>query len=328
VNQSKINWSLRILDTPEEMKLVEDLQRQVWPGSETDVIPLHVLVTVAHNGGLVIGGFSGPAGDPVGDASQAETGLIGFVYGFPGLYFTPDGARPKHCSHELGVHPGYRDQGLGFALKRAQWQMVRRQGLDLITWTYDPLLSRNAHLNISRLGAVCNTYLREVYGEMRDEMNAGLPSDRFQVDWWVNSQRVDRRLSKRARPPLDLANCLAAGAWIVNPTGITNGWPRPPAQLPSHMEVISEHKQEGESNLLLVEIPADFPGLKAADPGLALEWRMHTRILFESLFSQGYLVTDFVHLPASQPRSFYVLSHGESTLPAVSKSSDRRIGEE
>jgi predicted GNAT superfamily acetyltransferase len=343
VNPPQNNWTLHILDAPDEMMLVEDLQRQVWPGSETDVIPLHILVTAVHNGGLVVGGFSGGAGSSTEEAGGEEAGLseaglgeagpekgalIGFVFGFPGLYFTPDGARPKHCSHELGVHPAYRDQGLGFTLKRAQWQMIRRQGLDLITWTYDPLLSRNAHLNIARLGAVCNTYLRELYGEMRDGLNAGLPSDRFQLDWWVNSRRVDRRLSKRARPPLDLAHCLSAGAWIVNPTRVAGGWPRPPEQLPAHLEVLSGHKQAGESNLLLVEIPADFPALKDADPGLALEWRLHTRLLFESLFSQGYLVTDFVHLPGTQPRSFYVLTHGESTLQAISKMTDRRIGEE
>ncbi len=325
VKSSQIEWTLRILEKPAEMQQVENLQRLIWPGSETDVTPLHVLVTVARNGGLVIGAF---LEDGVEEREEQEPRLIGFVYGFPGLYFTPDGPRPKHCSHEMGVHPQYRNLGLGFALKRAQWQMVRRQGLDLITWTYDPLLSRNAHLNIARLGAVGNTYLREVYGEMRDELNVGLPSDRFQVDWWVNSPRVNRRLSKRARRPLDLAHCLSAGAWIVNPTRISNGWPRPPEALPERLATISSPREGGESNLLLVEIPADFQALKAADLGLALEWRLHSRALFESLFDQGYLVTDFVYLPGSQPRSFYVLSHGESTLQAISRTSDRRIGDE
>ena len=323
-----MNWTLRILEKPEEMKWVEDLHRLVWPGSETDVIPMHVLITAAHNGGLVIGAFDQPGNAPnqgAGLPSSKEEGrLIGFVHGFPGLYFTPDGPRPKHCSHELGVHPEYRGQGLGFALKRAQWQMVRRQGLDLITWTFDPLMSRNAYLNIAKLGAVCNTYYEEMYGEMRDELNVGLPSDRFQVDWWVNSRRVDRRLSKRARLPLDLAHCLSAGAWIVNPTDIVNGWPRPPARLPHHLETLPERegngqaqpgqKEKAQANLLLVEIPWDFSALKAADLGLALEWRLHTRSVFEDLFARGYLVTDYVFLSGTQPRSFYVLSHGESTL--------------
>ena len=292
-------WSLRILDSPQDMEAVEELQRLAWPGSETEVVPVHMLITAAHNGGLVIGAYQ-PS--PAEDEPQR---LIGFVFGFVGLDATPDGPRPKHCSHMLAVHPDLRDQGLGFALKRAQWQMVRHQGLDHITWTYDPLMSRNAHLNIAKLGAVCNTYRREVYGEMRDGLNIGLPSDRFEVDWWVNTQRVRRRLSRRARLRLDLAHFLAAGAEIVNPSQDNpQGWPVP---------ALPPSKQAGEA-LLLLEIPADFQALKEADHALALEWRLHTRACFEDSFAHGYLVTDFVYLPGSRPRSFYVLSHGESTL--------------
>jgi predicted GNAT superfamily acetyltransferase len=191
--------------------------------------------------------------------------------------------------------------------------MVRHQGLDRITWTFDPLVSRNAHLNIGKLGAVCSTYRREFYGEMRDGLNAGLPSDRFDVDWWVNSKRVNRRLSRRARLRLDLAHYFSGGAEILNPSRWGNdGLPRPvdPVALPGD----GAEGQGGSSPLILVEIPADFQVVKSAGPGLALEWRMHTRRLFEALFGRGYLVTDFVYLPGSQPRSFYVLSHGESTL--------------
>ena len=68
------------------------------------------------------------------------------------------------------------------------------RGIDLITWTYDPLLARNVQLNIAKLGAVCNTYLANLYGEMRDGLNAGLPSDRFQLDWWIATRRVADRL--------------------------------------------------------------------------------------------------------------------------------------
>jgi predicted GNAT superfamily acetyltransferase len=143
---------IKILETPEEMTGVEDLQRIVWPGSETDIVPVNMLIAAIHNGGLVIGAF-------------IEKQLIGFVFGFPGLESTPDGPRPKHCSHMLGIHPQHRDSGVGFLLKRAQWQMVRHQGLDHVTWTFDPLLSRNAYLNISKLGAVCNTYRRAEYGD-------------------------------------------------------------------------------------------------------------------------------------------------------------------
>lgn len=299
-------WQLRILESSEEMKMVEELQRVVWPGSETDVIPIHLLTTAAHNGGLVIGGF-------VQDKLKGDTArLVGFVFGFPGLYLIPDGPRPKHCSHMLAVHPGFRGQGLGFALKRAQWQMVRHQGIDRITWTYDPLLSLNAYLNVARLGAVCNTYLREVYGEMRDGLNIGLPSDRFEVDWWVNTKRVERRLSREARRSLDLAHFMAAGAEVINPTQINSqGWPMPP-ESPGFEG--TQGQALIDSVVLLVEIPADFQILRANDADLALRWRLHTRVLFEYLFQLGYLITDFVYLPGRYPRSYYVLSHGEGTL--------------
>lgn len=281
---------IKILESPEEMSSVEDLQRIVWPGSETDIVPAHVFITAIHNGGLVIGAF---------DHSQ----IIGFVFGFPGLESTPDGPRPKHCSHMMGIHPNYRDSGVGFALKRAQWQMVRHQGLDHITWTYDPLLSRNARLNITKLGAVCNTYRRSEYGDMRDGLNAGLPSDRFQVDWWINTRRVDRRVGKRARRPLKLENFSEADLqplYSVHTSRRTGGLPSPP-----------EHFSPLEGHLALAEIPSDFMALKEANFSLARDWRFFSREVFETAFAAGYIVTDFVF---DQGRSFYVLSNGESTL--------------
>jgi predicted GNAT superfamily acetyltransferase len=258
---------------------------------------------------LIIGAFEQ---DSENDAEK----MVGFVFGFPGLYPTPDGPRLKHCSHMLGVLPEYRDQGVGFILKRAQWQMVRHQGVDRITWTYDPLLSRNAYLNISKLGAVCNTYLRNEYGEMRDGLNAGLPSDRFQVDWWVNTHRVNRRLSRRARRQLELAHYIAGGAEVINPAEIdANGLPRPASS--DGYQPLPRSADPGRpliAPILLVEIPSDIYQLKAADFDLALRWRLHTRGLFEDLFNRGYLVTDLVFLKAPYPRSYYALSHGDSTL--------------
>ncbi len=279
---------IKVLESPEDMPAVEALQRAVWPGSETDVVPAHMLITAVHNGGLLVGAF-------------VDEQLVGFVFGFPGIEFTPDGPRPKHCSHMMGIHPAQRDSGIGFALKRAQWQMVRHQGLDHITWTYDPLLSRNAYLNIAKLGAVCNTYRRSEYGDMRDGLNAGLPSDRFLVDWWINTRRVDRRLSKRARRPLKLDDFSKAELQPLYELQIrTDRLPRPP-----------EHFSALNGNLTLAEIPADFSTLKDVDFALARDWRFFTREVFETAFTAGYIVTDFIY---DQSRSFYVLAHGESTL--------------
>jgi len=277
-----------MLETPTEMEAVEDLERLIWPGSETDVIPSHLLLAAVHGGGLVIGAF---------DETTDPTLLVGFVFGFPGLYYTPDGPRIKHCSHQLGVLPEYRNSGIGFRLKRAQWQMVRHQGIDRITWTFDPLLSRNAHLNIARLGTVCNSYLRNFYGEMRDGMNQGWPSDRFEVDWWVNSRRVEHRLSIHARRRLQLVDFQEAETLIV----------RALSPLPDF--------SPQENPLIVLEIPVDILEMKARDPVLANTWRLYTRSVFEALFSQAYLVTDFIYTTSQDPPgSYYVLSYGEATL--------------
>lgn len=285
------NFNIRILETPEEMIRVEELQRLVWPDSETDVVPMHMLITVVHNGGLVLGAFQ-------------EEKIIGALFGFPGLEKIPDGPRPKHCSHMMGIHPDHRDSGVGFALKRAQWQMIRHQSLDHATWTYDPLLSRNAYLNIAKLGAVCSTYRRSEYGDMRDGLNAGLPSDRFQVDWWVNTRRVEQRLSQDSRPALNLAHITRSGLRPFYPLHTTDGLPHPP-----------EHVPTLDDRLLLAEIPADFSDLKSKDFTLARDWRFFTRELFETAFAANFIVTDFVFdREQGQPRGLYLLTHGESTL--------------
>jgi predicted GNAT superfamily acetyltransferase len=285
--------TIRLLENIEDMFVVEELQRQVW-GMDDAVVPHHLLLTAAHNGGLILGAF-------------VEERMAGFVFGFPGLTQAPDSPQPKHCSHMLAVLPEYESQGIGYRLKRAQWQMVRHQGLSLITWTYDPLLSRNAHLNIARLGAVCNTYVPNMYGEMRDSLNQGLPSDRLQVEIWVNSSRVRNRMSKRPRRQLDLAHYLSANTEIINPTWLGDaGWPQPTGN------TLTENLPQAA--LYMLEIPSDFQALKAADPELGLVWRLHVRTLLQELFGHGYLITDFIYLRGDYPRSFYVLSHGERTL--------------
>ncbi len=205
----------------------------------------------------------------------------------------------------MGIHPDHRDGGVGFALKRAQWQMVRHQSLDHITWTYDPLLSRNAYLNIAKLGAVCSTYRRSEYGDKRDDINAGLPSDRFQVDWWINTRRVERKLGKRPRPTLKLSHTARSGLRpFYSLQTSTDNLPRPP-----------EHVPHFEDRLLLAEIPGDFLELKSKDFSLARDWRFFTRELFETAFAASYIITDFIFdKNDGGPRGLYVLIHGESTL--------------
>lgn len=268
---------------------MEAIQRVVWPGLELEVVPLHVLTTVAHNGGLVLGAFDGER-------------MVGFLFGFlgtdEGQRNRPALTRLKHCSHQLGVLPAYQGHHIGYQLKLAQRDHVAAQGVRLITWTYDPLESRNGHLNIAKLGAVCNAYRREVYGEMTDALNAGLPSDRFQVDWWITSPRVKERMFGQ-RAALVLDSFTSAGAVIVNPSRPgANGLPRPPDRI-----------QTLAGTLALIEIPTDLQAIKAQDLAMARAWRLQTRELFEAAFSSGYWVTDFLHEPSEgRERSFYALS--------------------
>jgi predicted GNAT superfamily acetyltransferase len=167
--------------------------------------------------------------------------------------------------------------------------------------TYDPLLSRNAYLNIAKLGATCNTYLGSYYGEMSDGLNIGLSTDRFQVDWWLISRRVERRLGKHPRGALSLNHLIQAGCQpLYAPQPDKDDLLPPPEKIPPFSEKV-----------LAVEIPPDFMALKAADMELAKAWRFFTRDFFKAVFSSGYIITDFIF---EHGRSFYVLSHGQATL--------------
>src|SRR5262245_22306570 len=273
---------IRTIKTQEEYHEVERLQREIWGAQDIEIVGFEPLMTAHRNGGVMLGAF---------DDAKTEERMIGFVFGFVGL--TAEG-RVKHCSHIAGVMNGYRDRGVGYALKLKQREQVLAQGIDLITWTFDPLESRNARFNFRKLGVTCDVYLRNLYGAMRDALNAGLPSDRFQVDWLIASPRVEARLARESEGESDssaLSSLMADGVPLINPL--------------SH----STERTEIKSERLLVEIPSDFQRLKAADKNLALEWRLGARALFEEAFANGYTATDLL---ASGERSYYLLSLGQN----------------
>jgi predicted GNAT superfamily acetyltransferase len=120
---------LRFLHDQDDIRTVVDLQREVWGDDLT--VPDHLLLASIHGGGLLIGAFDGEE-------------MVGFVYGFPAFDQGDAGPVWRHHSHMLAVVQGKRDMGIGFGLKRAQWQWVRQQGLERITWTFDPLEPRDA----------------------------------------------------------------------------------------------------------------------------------------------------------------------------------------
>ena len=277
---------IRFVQTHDEYRAVERLQRIVWGHGDLDVVPDHLLITMQKNGGQVLAAFETLPGQ--GEPGQKEECAIGFAFGFVGL--SPAG-KIKHCSHMVGVDPAYQDRNVGYRLKLAQRKHVLAQGIDLIAWTFDPLESRNARLNFRKLGGTCNTYLRDVYGTMRDELNVGLPSDRFQVDWHIASTHAADRL-RADQPPPQFEALRASGTSLLNQP-VTGDSPHP-----------SRTTLPLEGDQVLIQIPAHFQALKAADMELARAWRAHTRNLFESAFAGGYTVVDLL-FEAGQ--SYYLL---------------------
>jgi predicted GNAT superfamily acetyltransferase len=288
---------IRLLSTPEEMAEVEEIQRHVWPDDETGVIPAHLLLALAHNGGMVLGALD-------------EGQLAGVLIGFLGTDEQTDRelamTRLKQASHSMGVLPQFRDRGIGYHLKLAQRQLMLSQGIRLITWTFDPLLSRNAHLNIRRLGAVVQRYFPNWYGEMRDGINRGIDSDRFATEWWITTHRVKARLDER-RPGVSLEQYLEGGIQPANPVHrYQQDWALP-----------SEYNRLAEARLVMIEIPTNFQSMRVKELDLAKEWREHTRLIFEDLFANGYIATDFIFQPEAgegPARAYYIFSYGEVTF--------------
>lgn len=169
-----------------------EIQLTVWGYSDGDVVPKRIFVVARAIGGQVIGAWVGRE-------------LVGFAMALPGHR---DGRSYLH-SHMLAVLPEYRNAGLGRRLKLAQRADALARGIDHMEWTFDPLEIKNAHLNISRLGAVARRYLPDFYGPSSSALQGGLPSDRLVAEWWLNSARVRRILGEESAtqsPQLDQAS--------------------------------------------------------------------------------------------------------------------------
>lgn len=282
-----------ITDVNDARKL-EDVQRITWNMSETEVLPGRFLHALHYNGACLLGAYDGPK-------------LVGFVFGLLGTVESLTdridqiaAARLQMYSAIMGVLPDYQGAGIGYQLKVAQREFAMRIGVRLITWTFDPLEGRNGYLNIRKLGVICHQYERDFHGEIGG-INAGLPTDRFYVEWWVTSSRVDVRLSAR-RPPLTLDNYLSGGAIIVNQVERDD----------RDFIIPAADFKRVSTRFVLAEIPDSIQSIKQSDMGLAVAWREVTRALFEHYFAADYVLTDFVRLqdPEGFDHSYYVLTRG------------------
>jgi predicted GNAT superfamily acetyltransferase len=268
---------IRDLTTLDDCQRVVALEKDVWGYADSeDVVPAAVLIVSVKRGGILLGAF------------DAGGQMQGFVYSMPAI---KDG-RSTQWSHMLGVRLAMRGTGLGLRLKLAQRQRALAAGVDLIEWTYDPLQAVNAHLNLTRLGAVVEEYEENIYGDSSSPLHRGSPTDRFVAAWHLRAPHVDRRLDAAAFPIVRDATIAAAP--LANPSVAGGSWLQPgPADLSL------------DAPRLLVEIPTGFADLQVADPALALAWRLSTRTIFQHYFPRGYRAVDFL---MAEGRGQYLLA--------------------
>jgi len=259
--------ALRDLRSLADCERVVDLQVVVW-GDGMDLVPASVLLVSAKRGGILIGAFDGDE-------------LTGFVWSMPGWR----GETQSHWSHMLAVAPASRGAGLGVALKLAQREQARRQGTELIEWTFDPLQAPNAHLNFVGLGTVAGEYLVDVYGQLDGPLHRGTPTDRLIAEWWISRPHVERRLAAREAAPSALGVTRSAELLdvpVVIETGGQGGW-----QAPGSVSL------DSASRRVLVPVPPRFGEMQQQDTALALAWRHATRQAFQAYFARGYRAVDF-----------------------------------
>ncbi len=260
-------FTIREARSLEDFLAIEELQIAAWNFSERETVPHASFVVAQHTGGLVALALVGER-------------PVGFVYGLAAC----EGEKRWQHSHMLAVHPDFRGSGIAPALKWFQHDWAQARGIPRITWTFDPLLTRNARLNFGKLGAWSQTYYPNFYG-IRTGLYAGLPADRLYVEWEVGSPRVLARRHSPPPPP-------APKGQPLNRTSGEGERLRPEALDPPQDEAV------------YLEVPRDIEAMKRADMELAKAWRQHTREAFQMAFARGYRAVD---LARRGERVFYQL---------------------
>lgn len=245
---------IRELSSIDDMAAAAALIDRIW-GEERVVMPA-LLRALATHGGEVLGAFRG------GELVGAQVAFLG----------TRERALVLH-SHITGVVAGEQGAGVGYALKVAQRDWCLARGIDVVTWTFDPLVARNAYFNLQKLGAVADRFHRDFYGDMPDAINAGDRSDRLEVSWGLRSPRVVAALEGRLRGPT--ADGVPA---VIEETG---GVP------------VAAPFADG-APVLLVSVPDDYHALRRRDRVAAAAWRSAVGDVLERATGRGYAATGFV----------------------------------
>ena len=250
---------LRRVSAPEEYAACVDLQNETWGDGFTERVPTTILRVAQYVGGVTAGAFA------------ADGRLLGFVFGITGVR---DGDL-VHWSDMLAVRPDARDHGLGTRLKRYQRELLKPLGVRAMFWTFDPLVARNAHLNLNRLGARVAEYVPDMYGpDTGSALHGPLGTDRFIVRWDL------------AAP--DAGDPGAGGAGAAGdaaPAPIVNE-PRDGVGAPADGDLV-------DAPAVCVEVPYDISRVVADAPAVARRWRETTRRAFVAYLSRGYEVAAF-----------------------------------
>lgn len=246
---------IRELTSHEDRRQCVSLQEVTWGKGFDDIMPPRILQIGSKMGGISAGAF---------DASNR---MLAFVFGLTGLRH----GELAHWSDMLAVVPELRNSGLGAQLKEYQRARCEQMGIRVIYWSWDPLVSRNSHLNLNKLGVRVDEFAENLYGALDSPMFGGLPTDRFIAAWDLDPQAVSRRLAQRTAdtPLLASAPIVAGGPDAPPPTT----WPDAPA--------------------VRVNVPRDFQGLLVTDPAAAAAYRRHSHDAFTYYFGMHYEVSSF-----------------------------------
>jgi predicted GNAT superfamily acetyltransferase len=280
VAQQVVIRDLKSIDDLRQLKAVE---KEVWGMADDDTLPLTLAIACKAAGNIFVGAFD-------------KEKLIGFAFGFLGR---EHGQTTIH-SHMLAVLDAYRHLDLGSRLKQAQRERAMAMGVHEMTWTFDPLQSRNAHFNLSKLGVVSDTYKVDFYGPETSSMLHRNGTDRLWVRWILNSRRVrDRLAGQRMNARAETLDAMRLLAPLVrfDPSGKPGR-----ADLP---ESLARQR-------VSIEIPGDILEVERSDMGLAREWRDATRWAFCEAMKAGFFVAEFCRsIRGQQGPGAYLLQRGK-----------------
>ena len=264
---------IRLLRTFDEFRACERIQKEVWG---TLAVGSELMGVTQKYAGVVLGAL-------------VKKQVVGFLYAILGRRH----GRLIHWSHMMAVRESFRDQGLGFRMKLAHRKLALAQGIRSICWTYDPLQSRNATLNLARLGVKVEEYIPDCYGRFPSIIEKGLASDRFVGNWRIATAAVEWRVAQGAPPFGGVAGLPRANKTRIGANGLLEN-----ARL--HLRLHTPR--------LLVEIPGDTDTIRCQALKLAIRWRWETRKIFQHYLAAGYGVTSFVPpSEATAGKCFYVL---------------------